>query len=70
MATVHVLNPRTSPVVIDEEGHLLEGGARGDVEDTQRNQHAVLIGALRVVAALPPTTAAAAPVAAPMAGEA
>lgn len=34
MAPVNVVNTRTTPYIVDEEGHLLAGGERGQVDDT------------------------------------
>ena len=35
MSSLNVVNTRPTPHIIDEDGHLLEGFARGDVDDSQ-----------------------------------
>jgi hypothetical protein len=48
--TVTVVNTLSTPYVVDDEGHILAGWERNDVdEESQRAQHGVLTGQLRIL---------------------
>jgi hypothetical protein len=59
LSTLTVVNTRTTPYIVDGEGHLLAGGERGQVDDTEpRVQRALDAGILLTVDDQTPAAAA------------